>query len=93
MDTPLLGQNFLLSNLVGSALALIALIYSAFLNQRARDFIEQCIEELHKVAWPSWMETRKATFTVILVSLIAALILGFFDSIFGWLSNHDFFLG
>lgn len=92
-DTPVLGQNFALSNLVGFALALIVLIYCAFLNQRARDFIEQCVEELHKVAWPSWPETRKSTYTVIVVSLVAALILGFFDSIFGWLSSHDFFLG
>lgn len=92
-DLPLLGPAFSLSNLVGVGLALLIAIYTAFLNQRARDFVEQCIAELDKVAWPSWLETKSATLTVVVVSLIAALILGFFDSIFGWLSHHDFFLG
>lgn len=93
LDTPLLGQNFALSNLVGLGVALLIALYAAFLNQKARDFVGQCIEELHKVAWPSGAETRKSTLTVIVVSLIAAVILGFFDSIFGWLSSHEFFLG
>ncbi|MEI6790835.1 MAG: preprotein translocase subunit SecE [Myxococcaceae bacterium] len=81
------------SNLIGSGLALLIAIYTAFLDKRGRNFIEQCIVELDKVAWPSGHETKVATYTVVVVSLIAALILGFFDSIFGWLSHHDFFLG
>lgn len=92
-DAPLFGTSFALSNLIGLSLALLIALYTAFLNRRARDFIEQCIVELDKVAWPSWSETKTATYTVVVVSLIAAVILGFFDSIFGWLSNHDFFLG
>jgi preprotein translocase SecE subunit len=92
-DSPLLGQNFLLSNLVGLGLAVMIAIYAAFLNQRARNFIEECILELYKVAWPSGAETRRSTITVIVVSLVAAVILGFFDSLFGWLSHNDFFLG
>lgn len=92
-DAPLLGPSFGLSNLIGLGLAVLIALYTAFLNRRARDFIEQCIVELDKVAWPSWSETKTATYTVVAVSLIAAVILGFFDSIFGWLSNHDFFLG
>lgn len=92
-DVPLLGPSFGLSNLVGLSLAVLIAIYTAFLNKKARDFIEQCMIELDKVAWPSWSETKTATYTVVLVSLVAAVILGFFDSIFGWLSNHDFFLG
>ncbi len=92
-DAALLGPSFALSNLIGLGLALLIASYAAFLNKRAKDFIEQCVTELDKVAWPTWAETKTATYTVVLVSLVAAVILGFFDSIFGWLSNHDFFLG
>lgn len=92
-DAPLLGTSFNLSNLIGLGLALLIALYTAFLNRKARNFIEQCIVELDKVAWPSKSETKTATITVVVVSLVAAVILGFFDSIFGWLSNHDFFLG
>ncbi|MBH1988552.1 MAG: preprotein translocase subunit SecE [Myxococcaceae bacterium] len=92
-DARLLGASFALSNLVGLSLALLIALYAAFLNLRARAFVEECIAELDKTAWPSWHETRAATLTVVIVSFIAALILGFFDSIFGWLSHHDFFLG
>lgn len=92
-DIPILGQNFLLSQLIGGGIAVLIAIYAAFLNQRSRDFVEQCIEELGKVAFPSGAETRKSTYTVIAVCLVAAVILGFFDTFFGWLSNNDFFLG
>ena len=92
-DVGLLGPSFALSNLVGLGLALLIALYTAFLDRRARNFVEECIVELDKVAWPSGHETRVATYTVVVVSLVAALILGFFDSIFGWLSHHDFFLG
>ena len=92
-DASLLGNSFAMSNLIGLGLALLIALYTAFLNRKARNFIEQCIVELDKVAWPSGSETKKATITVVVVSLVAAVILGFFDSIFGWLSNHDFFLG
>lgn len=92
-DAPLLGSSFALSHLIGLCLAVLIALYTAFLDKRARNFIEECIIELNKVAWPSGQETKVATYTVVVVSLIAALILGFFDSIFGWLSHHDFFLG
>lgn len=92
-DAALLGPSFALSNLIGLGLALLIALYTAFVDKRGRDFIEQCIVELDKVAWPSWSETKTATITVVVVSLVAAVILGFFDSIFGWLSHHDFFLG
>ena len=90
-DVSLLGPSFLLSNLVGLGLALLIALYTAFVDKRGRDFIEECIVELDKVAWPSGHETKVATYTVVVVSLIAAMILGFFDSIFGWFSNNDFF--
>ena len=92
-DAPILGHSFGLSNLIGYGLAVLIALYAAFLDKRPREFVEQCIIELDKVAWPSFQETKVATYTVVVVSLIAAVMLGFFDSIFGWLSSHDFFLG
>jgi preprotein translocase SecE subunit len=92
-DTPILGARFTLVTLVSLILAAAAAVYAAFVNKKARAFVEQCIVELDKVAWPTWSDTKKSTFTVIITSLIAAVILGFFDTFFGWLTSHNLFLG
>jgi len=92
-DQPLLGPRFTITTLIAFILAGSLAIYAAFINQKARLFIEQCIVELDKVASPSWQETKIATYTVIVTSLIASVILGLFDTVFGWLTNHNFFLG
>ncbi len=92
-DMALLGPRFTICTLIALILSGSIAIYTAFINQKARDFIEQCVTELDKVAWPNWNETRVATYTVIVTSLIASVILGLFDAVFGWLTNHNLFLG
>ena len=92
-DTLLFGSQFTASQALGLMTALGIAVYAAFLNQSSKAFVEQCIVELDKVAWPSLPETRSATFTVIVTSLIASIILGLFDSLFGWLTAHNLFLG
>ncbi len=47
--------------------------------------------ELGRVTWPSMRETRAATVAVIVASLVAALILGFFDYV--WLKVANFVYG
>jgi len=92
-NSALLGPKFTLSTLISLILAGSITVYVAFINKNARAFVEQAIVELEKVAWPTWNETRIATYTVIVTSLIAAVILGLFDTVFGWLTNNNLFLG
>lgn len=92
-NTALLGPNFTLSTLLSLILASSIAIYAGFINKRSRAFVDESVVELEKVAWPSWDETRVATFTVMVTCVIAAAILGVFDSVFGWLTNNNLFLG
>ncbi|PIE65827.1 MAG: preprotein translocase subunit SecE [Deltaproteobacteria bacterium] len=43
--------------------------------------------ELSKVTWPSWSETKLSTIVVIVTTLIIALILGLLDLAWGSLSS------
>ncbi len=44
-------------------------------------------DELSKVTWPTRQETSSSTVVVIVTSLIAALFLGFFDTIWSWVTD------
>ena len=48
----------------------------------------QVVEELQRVTWPTFHETRSATFAVIVASLICAAILGLFDYGWGAVTSH-----
>lgn len=43
------------------------------------EYFRQSRDELKKVAWPSWLETRNNTIMVIGISLFVALFLGAVD--------------
>jgi preprotein translocase subunit SecE len=55
---------------------------------RTRTLSLQVAEELRRVTWPSFRETRAATVAVIVASAIAAVILGVFDFVWSWLSQQ-----
>ena len=48
--------------------------------------------QFNKVAFPQWSETKTATFTVVLVSVVASAILGVFDAVFSWWTSHNLFI-
>lgn len=56
-------------------------------HPRATDFGLDVVKEIRKVTWPSVVETRAATFVVIILVIIISFILGFFDYIFSTLTN------
>jgi preprotein translocase SecE subunit len=88
----LIGDNIRLSLVIAVAVAgLLALFFGLFF-QPSRRYIDQVMAEFDKVAWPEWKETKKATFTVVAVSLIASLILGVFDSVFSWWTSNNLFI-
>lgn len=88
----ILGANFRLSTLTGAGIAIVVALFCSFVYKRPRLYIEQVVQEFNKVAWPMWSETKVATFTVVVVSVIASVILGVFDIAFSWLTSHNLFI-
>ena len=56
-------------------------------NDRVYTLANEVASELKKVTWPSAKEVRTATIVVIVMSVISALILGFFDLIWSNLTE------
>jgi preprotein translocase SecE subunit len=90
-DTELLGERVTLSRVVGLALA-AAIAVGCALWPKTNGFVTHVIDELNKVNWPDWEETKVSTAVVIVTSLVSAIILGAFDITFGsasaWLSTN-----
>jgi preprotein translocase subunit SecE len=91
-NTPVLGESFRLSTLLAGSIALIMAVFFGVFYKKSRQYIDQCLIEFSKVAFPEWKETKMATFTVVIVSLIASVILGIFDMTFSWLTSHNLFI-
>lgn len=88
----ILGEGFRLSTLIAAAVALVLGVFFGVFYPKSRQYIEQVVAEFDKVAWPDWKETKGATFTVVIVSLIASAILGVFDAVFSWWTSNNLFL-
>ena len=58
-----------------------------WLNPAVNAIAKEIANELSKVTWPNKKETYAFTITVIITSIISALILGFFDMILAWLTG------
>jgi len=85
-DTALFA-GYTVSTVLGFGVA-ITLAVVAWRLTRTRTLSLQVAEELRRVTWPSFRETRAATLAVILASTIAAVILGVFDFVWNWLSQQ-----
>jgi preprotein translocase subunit SecE len=75
--------------LVTAISALVAVV-GAFVLYRSpgiNEWAHEVAAELSKVTWPTRKETRSATVVVLIVSFIAAVILGVFDA--GWAAVTD----
>ena len=73
--------------------ALVALVTGTMLyrNERTYTLVNEVTTELKKVSWPTGKEVKAATIVVIVMTIIAALILGFFD--FVWSNVTEFIYG
>lgn len=74
------GVDWQVSTLVGYLLSL-GLALLAWFHPKAHAVAIDIANELMKVTWPSWMETRTSTVAVIVASLVAAVVLFFIDTI------------
>jgi preprotein translocase subunit SecE len=88
----ILGDNFTLATLAGVIFG-GALLGGLFMNPRSKTFVGDVLDEVSKVAWPEWAETKMNTVVVIIFSFVAAAILGVFDSVFAWLTSQSFITG
>lgn len=91
-NTAILGESFRTSTLIGATLSLILTLFLGVFYKPSRQFVEQCIVEFDKVAFPEWKDTKLATFTVVFVSVLASLILGVFDLVFSWWTSNNLFI-
>lgn len=85
-DAHLLGKEFTTSTLL-AAVAALALLFWAWRHERIRPLSYEVADELVKVVWPSWEETRSHSKVVIIVTLIISTILWVFDQVFGHLTS------
>lgn len=79
----LIGVRFQLTDLIG----LVAGVLTAVLlrrNEKVNTLALEIGNELKKVTWPTWKETRLSTIVVIITTFIVAVILGFFDAMWSW---------
>lgn len=91
-NVAILGDSFRLSTLLSISIALVLALFFGVFFKKSRTYIEQCVVEFNKVAFPEWKETKGATFTVVFVSIIASVILGVFDAVFSWFTRNNWLL-
>lgn len=60
-------------------------------NERVYSLVNEVCAELRKVSWPTGKEVKAATIVVIIMTIISALILGFFDIV--WSNVTEFIYG
>jgi preprotein translocase SecE subunit len=73
-------------SVVSGVLAFVVLIR----NRQAISFVDEVVDELYKVTWPTREETVKASTTVVFTTLFTAALLGFYDLL--WKNSADIFL-
>lgn len=74
------------TSFVSFALVLVSGI-SLYRNDRIYNAVNEIAGELKKVTWPTAKEVRSATTVVIVMSIISAVILGFFDIVWSNLTE------
>lgn len=69
-------------NIVTAASALVAIVLAVWMyrNEKTHQFSREVAVELSHVTWPTRQETWSNTLVVVIVSAIAAVILGAFDA-------------
>jgi len=91
-DKPLIGTGFTRSDLLG-LLCGLAVGIALKTNRKVNVWGLEVANELKKVTWPSWEETKMSTVVVIVTSIIVALILGMFDAVWAFVSSAIYGLG
>jgi preprotein translocase subunit SecE len=75
-----------MATLVGAVVAL-AMLFWAWRHRRVRPMINEVGDELSKVVWPTWDDTKSNTVITVIVTIIISAILALFDLVFKWLTG------
>ena len=86
LDKWLLGENFTVSTLCGLLVG-VGTVAALKLHPTISTLSVEIANELKKVTWPNWNETKVATIVVLVTTLIIAAILGVFDLVWGALTS------
>lgn len=78
LNQGLIGVGFTVSDLLGLITG-VGGAYALYKHEVVNTLAHEIANELNKVTWPTWPETRSSTVVVVVVTLICALGLGFFD--------------
>jgi len=78
-------SDFKISLLAAAGATLISV--ALYKNDRIFTLANEVSSELKKVTWPNAKEVRQSTVTVIIMSIISALVLGLFDFVWSNLTE------
>jgi preprotein translocase subunit SecE len=92
INAPMIGTTFTTTTLIALLIAVAAAVIS-WRHHTVNELAREVVQELQKVSWPSWLETRASTIVVIVFSFVLAAILGVFDYVFAALSDGFFSVG
>ncbi len=82
----ILGSNFRLGQLLAMAASVGVALYLRR-NEKVHEYAMEVGQELSKVTWPTWKDTKRATLVVIVTTLVIASILGLLDLVWGAVSR------
>ena len=85
-DVAVLGRDFTNSTMF-ALVATVATLYYAIKATVAYGFVQQVADELVKVTWPNFEESKLHSKNTVIVTLIVSCILFFFDWVFGGLTG------
>ena len=85
-DPAVLGRDFTNSTMIALAMTVATLFYTLRATA-AYGFVKQVAEELVKVTWPTFDESKQNTSSTVWVTGVIAVILFVFDWIFGNLTD------
>lgn len=85
-DYAILGPRITVTTGVAWLGALGAAVYF-YRQEKWNTLASEIVQELRKVVWPTWSETRSATVVVIITTVIIALILYLFDAVWSGLTS------
>ena len=85
-DPAVLGRDFTNSTMIALAMTVATLFYTLRATA-AYGFVKQVAEELVKVTWPTFDESKQNTSSTVWVTGLIALILFAFDWVFGNLTD------
>ena len=85
-DYALLGPKVTLTTAFAWLVCLVATVW-AYREERWHTLGTEIVQELRKVVWPKWDETKSATVVVTITTIIIALLLYFFDAIWSYVTS------